>query len=302
MLETDIPQGVDDLRESETLRQELDAATKRIRDLEVAVSRADERFNAFTSTLPGISWETWGRPDEVAASYVSPSVEAITGYGMERWQSQAGFWLELVHPDDKERAKREIQALAAGNSSEGVQEYRWILANGEVIWMHVRFTILRDESNEPVVWQAFSLDVTAQKMAEIERDKLLGSQALLLAQLSTPLIPITDDIVVMPLIGPIDQARANQVLEVLLRGLASQRARFAIVDVTGVPAIDEDVVHALTRVTNASRLLGVDVLLTGIRAEVAQAFCKHGDDLGGMSTCANLKHGIAQAMRRGRRR
>ncbi|MBK9260653.1 MAG: PAS domain-containing protein [Polyangiaceae bacterium] len=302
MLETDIPQGVDDLREAETLRQELDAATKRIRDLEVAVSRADERFNAFTSTLPGISWETWGRPDEVAASYVSPSVEAITGYGMERWQSQAGFWLELVHPDDKEKAKREIQALAAGNSTEGVQEYRWILANGEVIWMHVRFTILRDESNEPVVWQAFSLDVTAQKMAEIERDKLLGSQALLLAQLSTPLIPITDDIVVMPLIGPIDQARANQVLEVLLRGLASQRARFAIVDVTGVPAIDEDVVHALTRVTNASRLLGVDVLLTGIRAEVAQAFCKHGDDLAGMSTCANLKHGIAQAMRRGRRR
>jgi rsbT co-antagonist protein RsbR len=159
---------------------------------------------------------------------------------------------------------------------------------------------VRDDSGAPVVWQAFSLDVTAQKMAEIERDRLLLDQSHLLTQLSTPLIPISEDVVVMPLIGPVDRLRADKALETLLAGLAAQHARVAILDVTGVPKIDADVVNALMRAAQATRLLGVDVMLTGIRAEVAQAFCESGQDLVGINTCANLKQGIARAMKRKR--
>lgn len=282
---------------TDALRKELALAKARIRSLESAVARADQRFNAFTSTLPGISWETWGRPDEVPASYVSPLVEKWTGHSAEKWHTQPGYWLDLVHPDDRDEARREIIELASSSREQALQEYRWVSRDNHVLWIQVRWTIVRDETGAAMVWQAFSLDVTAQKQAEIERDALLSSQTKLLAHLSTPLIPVSDDVMVMPLIGPVDRARADRVLEVLLAGIAQQRTRVAILDVTGVPAIDEDVVHTLMRAARATRLLGVDVMLTGIRAEVAQAFCTHGQDLVGMNTCANLKQGIARAMR-----
>lgn len=284
----------------DALRKQLAFANSRIRSLESALARADERFNTFTATLPGISWETWGRPDEVPASYVSPLVEKWTGHSADKWHKQSGFWLELVHPEDRERTRQEIIELAASSKEQGLQEYRWVCADNRILWIQVRFSIMRDELGAAVVWQAFSLDVTAQKQAEIERDALLSSQTQLLARLSTPLIPVSDDVMVMPLIGPVDRARADRVLEVLLAGIARQHTRVAILDVTGVPAIDEDVVHALMRAARATRLLGVDVLLTGIRAEVAQAFCAYGQDLVGMNTCANLKQGIARALRAAR--
>lgn len=281
----------------ENLRQQLAAANSRIRALQSAVARAEERFDAFASTLPGISWETWGRPDEVPVSYISPFVEKWTGYGVERWHDTPGLWLELVHPDDREKARREVIELAASTDDQGWQEYRWVLRDNRIQWIQVRYTIVRDESGIPTVWQAFSLDITAQKVAELERDLLLSSQTQLLARLSTPLIPVADDVIVMPLIGPVDTARANRALEVLLTGVVHQHARVAILDVTGVPTVDEEVVHALLRAARATRLLGVEVFLTGIRREVAQAICAHGHNLAEMTTCANLKQGIARAMK-----
>ncbi|HRI65985.1 MAG TPA: PAS domain-containing protein [Polyangium sp.] len=283
--------------EIDTLRKELAAAKSHISSLKSTVARAEQRFESFTSTLPGISWETWGRPDEVPASYVSSLVEAWTGYPVQRWHDVPGFWLELVHPDDRDAARREIVELAASLANQGLQEYRWVSQDEKIMWIQVRLSIVRDESGTAMVWQAFALDITAQKLAEIERDILLANQAQLLSRLSTPLIPVSDDVMVMPLIGPVDRARANRVHEVLLAGISSHHTRVAILDVTGVSTIDEDVVHALLRAARATRLLGVDVLLTGIRAEVAQAFCTYGQDLLAMNTCANLKQGIARAMK-----
>lgn len=287
-------------RADDALQKELAIAKARIRSLESALARAEQRFDAFSSTLPGVSWETWGRPDEVPASYVSPLVEKWTGHSAEKWHTQPGFWLELVHPDDRKRVRREIIDLASSSKEQSLQEYRWVSSDNRILWIQVRLTIMRDETGAAIVWQGFSLDVTTQKQAEIERDALLSSQMKLVAHLSTPLIPVSDDVMVMPLIGPVDRARADRVLEVLLAGIAQQRTRVAILDVTGVPTIDEDVVHTLMRAARATRLLGVDVMLTGIRAEVAQAFCTHGQDLVGMNTCANLKQGIAMAMRTAR--
>lgn len=280
----------------DALREQLEVAKTRIRALETAVARADERLDAFAATLPGISWETWGRPDQVVVSYISPAVEVWTGIAPERWQTSPGVWLDLVHPDDRQRALDEVIALAQGPDEQGLQEYRWVVQDNRVLWIQVRYTIVRDEVGQAVIWQAFSLDITAQKLAELERDALLADQARLLTRLSTPLIPVSNDIVVMPLIGPVDRARADRVLEVLLAGISQQHTRVAIIDVTGVPAIDAEVVEALLRAARATRLLGVDMLLTGIRAEVAHAFCTHGQNLEGVRTCANLKQGIAQAM------
>ena len=142
-------------------------------------------------------------------------------------------------------------------------------------------------------------DITARKQAEAERaraqDEYIQMQSGLLAELSTPLIPITQSVVVMPLIGSIDSRRAQQVLDTLLHGITERHARIAILDITGVPIVDTHVAGALIRAAQAAQLLGAQVVLTGIRPEVAQTLVGMGTELRGIITRSDLQSGIAFA-------
>lgn len=283
---------------------EIETLRARTRDLERALGLAQQRFDLFAATLPGISWETWGAPYEGVMNYVSASVEDITGYPAETWQSRPGFCLEVMHPDDRARVLRETAESHARGEIRGTQEYRLIRRDDSVLHLHVRYSILRDEAGQAIAWQAFSLDVTAQREAETARDRmhaeLIRSQAEQLSELSTPLMPISADILAMPLIGRLDAARAARVLEVLLQGVVRSGARYAILDITGVPAVDAEVAQALLRTARATRLLGVETLITGVRTEVAQALVALGEGLDRVPTLATLQTGVAYAMRRAR--
>jgi rsbT co-antagonist protein RsbR len=103
---------------------------------------------------------------------------------------------------------------------------------------------------------------------------------------------------VMPLIGAVDSQRAQQVIETLLEGIARSGAVVAILDITGVPVVDTQVANALLRAAQAVKLLGAQILLTGIRPEVAQTLVGLGADLSGIVTCGSLQTGIAYATRR----
>lgn len=129
--------------------------------------------------------------------------------------------------------------------------------------------------------------------AEILR---IEAQAATLAELSTPLIPISDTVMVMPLIGAIDATRASRILETLLDGVSRTQARIAIIDITGVSVVDTHVAGTLVRAAQAVKLLGARVLLTGIRAEVAQTLIGLGTDLGEIVTRGTLQSGIAYAL------
>jgi len=146
-------------------------------------------------------------------------------------------------------------------------------------------------------------DITERKRAEEHRailqQQIIDSQRSILRELSTPIIPIVDGVIAMPLIGSIDKERAQAVMQALLEGAASFRCHTAIVDITGVKTVDTDVANALLQAAHAARLLGVEVLLTGIRAEVAQALVHLGADLSGLVTLGTLQSGIALALSRG---
>jgi len=134
------------------------------------------------------------------------------------------------------------------------------------------------------------------------RDQIIQAQAVALRELSSPLIPISDSVLVMPLIGAIDSGRAQHVLETLLAGITSHAAHLVIVDITGVPLIDTQVANALIRTAQAVKLLGAQVVLTGIRPEVAQALVGLGLDLRGIVTRSTLQAGIEYGLRRSRLR
>lgn len=146
----------------------------------------------------------------------------------------------------------------------------------------------------------------AERTAELrrrseERDQLqsqiITAQAEALEQLATPIIPISEQVVVMPLVGLLNAQRSREILQALLIGIERYQARVAIIDVTGVSMVDTQVARGLLDATVGVSLLGAKVFLTGIQPEVAQTLVGLGDDLSGLRSYATLQQGIAQAMK-----
>ncbi len=116
-------------------------------------------------------------------------------------------------------------------------------------------------------------------------------------ELSTPLVPIAEGVVVLPLVGTIDSQRAQQIMDVLLGGISAQRARVVILDITGVPVVDTSVATYLLQATQAVRLLGAECILVGITPEVAQTVVSLGVELKGLVTRSDLQGGVEYALR-----
>jgi PAS domain S-box-containing protein len=178
-------------------------------------------------------------------------------------------------------------------------EERQLHPDGTLGWLLTSKIPLREQDGRVVGVLVTLEDITERKRAEEERartqDEYIQMQAGLLAELSTPLIPITQAVVVMPLIGSIDSRRAQQVLDTLLHGISERGARIAILDITGVPIVDTHVAGALIRAAQSAQLLGAQVVLTGIRPEVAQTLVGMGTELHGIVTRSDLQSGIAFA-------
>jgi anti-anti-sigma regulatory factor/PAS domain-containing protein len=144
-------------------------------------------------------------------------------------------------------------------------------------------------------------DITEQRRTETERmaaqETLLRVQAAALAERSTPLIPISDDVLVMPIIGTIDGERARQILEALVHLNGAVQVRAAIVDITGVESLDTLAANTLIDAARALRLRGVEPILTGVRPGVASLLVSLGVDLSGITVCGTLQDGVTRASR-----
>jgi anti-anti-sigma regulatory factor len=142
----------------------------------------------------------------------------------------------------------------------------------------------------------------------IEREKQVAaleraneSQARLLEtvrELSTPVIPVHDGVLVLPLVGMIDTSRSAQVMESLLNAIQKERAQVVIIDITGVPTVDTGVANHLIRSTRAAALLGAMCVLVGVAPAVAQTLVQIGVDFGDLVTRSDLQAGIAYALDR----
>lgn len=149
-------------------------------------------------------------------------------------------------------------------------------------------------------------DITERRKAEIERaalqEQVIALQRRTLSELSTPIIPLAEGIVALPLIGTIDEERAQAIMHALLEGIERHSPHTAIIDITGVRTGDAQVATALLQPARAARLLGARVIITGIRPEVAQAMVALGADWGGIETLQTLQDAVAAALGRARAR
>ncbi|WP_165774569.1 STAS domain-containing protein [Candidatus Viridilinea mediisalina] len=114
-----------------------------------------------------------------------------------------------------------------------------------------------------------------------------------------PLIPIDRQTIIVPLVGALDEVRATQLLATLLEGVEQRRARVAIIDITGVPVVDQAVAQILHQAVQGVRLLGAQVIITGIQPEVAQSMVGVGLELEQLQTYATLEQAISAVNKRG---
>jgi rsbT co-antagonist protein RsbR len=119
-----------------------------------------------------------------------------------------------------------------------------------------------------------------------------------LLELSTPVVRLWENILALPLIGTLDSARTQVVMQNLLDAIVQTRSDFAIIDITGVPVVDTLVAQHLLKTVAAARLMGADCLISGIRPQIAQTIIHLGVDLTDVTTKATLADAFAVALRR----
>jgi rsbT co-antagonist protein RsbR len=141
-------------------------------------------------------------------------------------------------------------------------------------------------------------DVTMSAIAEQyldTREAVIRQQQEAIKELSTPVLPIRPGLILLPVIGLIDTARARQLTEQLLEGVREHRARVVVMDLTGVPAVDSAVANHLLQTVRAAGLLGARTIVTGISTANAQTLTRLGVDVGGLVTTTDLQRGIEDA-------
>ena len=128
-----------------------------------------------------------------------------------------------------------------------------------------------------------------------ERERIIRQQQEAIRELSTPVLQVREQLLILPIIGVLDSQRARQVTEQLLRAIRANRAKVVVIDITGVPTIDSTVANHLVQTVDASGLMGASVIITGLSSEIALTLVTIGLDLSKMNAVGDLQGGIEEA-------
>ena len=170
------------------------------------------------------------------------------------------------------------------------------------------FTALRTEAGGDAnlladeIWTATQLldelGLVTVKTYQRAREEVINRQQQEMLELSTPVVKLWDGILALPMIGTLDSARTQIVMESLLHKIVETGSEIAIIDITGVPTVDTLVAQHLLKTVTAIRLMGADCIISGVRPQIAQTIVHLGVDLQGVTTKANLADALALALKR----
>lgn len=162
--------------------------------------------------------------------------------------------------------------------------------------------VLTGDHGDVPAYLAFARLVDALGLITLEvysrtREELIGAQAEQLLELSTPVVKLWDGVIGVPLVGTLDSARTMVVMEKMLQALVDTGAEQAIIDITGVPAVDTEVAQHLLKTVVAARLMGAECTISGISPQIAQTIVALGITFGDIVTKATLADALRHALR-----
>lgn len=213
-----------------------------------------------------------------------------------------GKHFSLFYPkEDIDRGKTESELKIAAAEGRFEDEAWRVRKDGSKFWANVIITSLRDKDGILRGFAKVTRDLTERKQAEETLAQKAAAEAVArraqeILDISTPVVQVWEGVILAPLIGSLDSQRTQQLMEKLLQGIVDTRSTVALVDITGVPAVDTQTARHLVESINAVRLLGADVILTGVRPAIAQTLVHLGIDLAGVTTRSSLAAGLRSAM------
>ena len=267
----------------DTLRAEHQAIAERIADSILATSAVSY------SQIPRASIVAMGGSllDQIVQALETESFTALAAFAGQLGQQRANAKVEL----------KDV-IVAAQITRQQIWD-RMEHLFGAASWDHELVKLVETAVHEVVqaiVIAYNSVMVNAQNMLA-EREEALAYQGQLIQELSTPIVPVFEGVLVLPLTGAVDSRRAAQIMESALEQIVGSQADVLILDITGVPVVDTGVANYLIQMARAVNLLGAQVVLVGIGAEIAQTIVQLGVELRNIVTRSNLQAGIEYALR-----
>ena len=160
--------------------------------------------------------------------------------------------------------------------------------------------VIRNEDGKQTAFGAIVRDRSDAKRAEEEqlllREQLIDAQQALIRELEAPLLPVGRGVLVMPIVGRMDTARAERLLGTLLEGITTYGARVVIMDITGVPVVDGNVAEGLVRAASAAKLLGAETRLTGVSPAVARELVNYAEQIAMLKPCSTLEQAVSLSL------
>ncbi len=229
--------------------------------------------------------------------YVNPAGMAMMG---RTGQDYTQMTIADVHPPELYASLRKNHLDIVKEKGFHVWEGAVQNINGSPIPVSQLTTILRDSTGKLIGYGTVMRDIRQQKEIEAAQarlqEEIILAQQNALKELTTPIIPLMEQIIVMPLIGSIDSLRAKDLTRALLQGIGQYRAKVVILDITGVPIVDSGVASHLNKTIQTARLKGARIIITGVSDAVAEAVVDLGIDWSNLETVRDLQTGLTQAL------
>lgn len=217
----------------------------------------------------------------------SPAAEKLKGWKENEviGQSIGRFY----PPEDVRNGKPERELQVAASEGRFEDEGWRIRKDGTLFWANVIFTALRDRDGNLLGYGKITRDLTERRAAE---EKIRRQAQEIMEMAAVPVVQIWKGIVLVPLIGTLDSMRTQQLMERLLEKVSSTGSPVAVIDITGVPTIDTQTAQHLLETISAVRLLGAEVVMTGVRPNIAQTLVHLGISLADVATRSSLSAGL----------
>ncbi len=172
---------------------------------------------------------------------------------------------------------------------------------------HAVYELVADDSDLVPEFLAFSRTIDDLGLFTFEtyaaaREQVIADQAQAMLELTTPVVRLWDGILAVPLVGTLDSARTQVVMEQMLDALVATGAQHAVIDITGVPTVDTEVAQHLLKTVMAARLMGAECTISGIRPQIAHTIVSLGIEFGDVPTKATLADALAYALKRSGRK
>ncbi|HEY0408580.1 MAG TPA: GAF domain-containing protein [Pyrinomonadaceae bacterium] len=255
---------------------------------EVERERSEQRYRLLTEVIPQ---QVWTAQPDGALDYVNRRVLDYFGRTMEEMLGWG--WQNVLHPDDVQPSlerwraslqtgepyKIEFRLRRASDSS-----YRWHLGQAMP---------LRDDAGKVVAWFGTNTDIEEQKLIEATLARINRERAQMLEEVSTPVVPVWRDVLVVPIIGSLDTERMNRATQAALGEVVRTGARACIIDITGARVVDSHAIANLSNLVSSLKLIGAEAIVTGVTAQAAQSLVGLGVDFTGMRTYRTLAEALA---------